>query len=180
MSMEKNSAPIKGQNSEPTKEPEKIAGNKGPAVAGMTVEEARLAGRLGLTRETLRGWRQRSMSEGEHFGVVGREVVYSVSGVQRLCELAELPVDAFSFVWEAEERPEPVLLVVWRVCTNSRIVLAHREGTKVGEDGEPVELLRIQVRENRNFLKGMRVPAVHESEDVYVLQHACPRWKGRW
>lgn len=173
----KNLALIKGEKSAPEKNaPQKGAEkNDGEKEARQeprpttTVPEKKLPGVLGLTREQLLEWRQKTgMEEGREFVTVGKEVHLTFAGLQRVAALANLPAESLLFLLEAG--PGPELLIAHGVCTNARILLC-----KKGED-----VVRVQVRSNRNFVPGMAVPAVHEQGDLYRLEHACPRWRGRW
>ena len=40
--------------------------------------------------------------------------------------------------------------------------------------------MRVRVKNNQNFVKGMVIPVRHVNGDLYELARRCPRWRGRW
>lgn len=70
-------------------------------------------------------------------------------------------------------RREAVLVVV-QVWRNPRIVQCVVKGDAAGEPQ------RVKVRDNKHFIKGMELTAVHEGGDLWSMVGRCPRWRGRW
>ncbi len=76
----------------------------------------------------------------------------------------------------AAPAPVPTVeLVAWSCQTNRNILLCHRP------EETPGPSLRVRVRDNANFTRGMSVPARHISEDYYeCAAPAMPRTRGKW
>ena len=55
-----------------------------------------------------------------------------------------------------------------------------------GQDpNDPMNLVKVTVRNNRNFLRGMTLPGpgrklVQTGDRAFDLVGACPRWRGKW
>jgi hypothetical protein len=72
--------------------------------------------------------------------------------------------------------PEVISLVITslRPPKNPHIIEAKRPGSD--------EILRVRVRDNRNFMPGMEIRARQDEHypDVFVLVGRTPRYRGRW
>jgi hypothetical protein len=66
---------------------------------------------------------------------------------------------------------QPVPLTVSNRCINPKLIIA------TANNGD---LVRVRVRDNQNFQKGMKVNAKQIQADLYELVGRCPRFKGRW
>lgn len=69
-------------------------------------------------------------------------------------------------------------LVVWAVPpVNTRLLICHA----ADHDGNnPMLLVSVQVRDNFNFVKKMRVRARLIVGNRYSLEGPCPRYRGKW
>ena len=144
--------------------------------------ESRLTGRVGLTRDELRAFRQKNLDAKRDWYLKKKRVVWTESGVEKLRAHIAVPEIKTAPAQNAA-LPEPVTLLVWKSnLTNKRIVLAYKPGT----DPQRAEnILRVQVRSSENFVrfvngKPMELKARHLQADYYELAGACPRRKGRW
>lgn len=73
---------------------------------------------------------------------------------------------------------ELVELQVWSVPAVNRALVICHVPEKNGAD--PMNLVAVQVRENSNFLKKMRLKARLVTANKFILEGACPRWRGKW
>lgn len=97
-----------------------------------------------------------------------------------------------------EKNPPPVAfegkLLTWAMPNhNKKVVVCYLPGT---DPQNPMNLVTLRVRDNGNFMRGMEIPPapkgkvsvvprvtitpVKERNDVYDLQGALPRWRGKW
>jgi hypothetical protein len=122
-----------------------------------------------------------------------RKVGWSADGVQALkielakkkngrpendaCAAPVEPVAGFdSLDGDGTAEREVREFVVAKRALNSRIVFAAENL----EDEDASRWVRIRVRDNANFVRGMRVRARFEQEGLFVLVGRCPRFRGRW
>lgn len=79
---------------------------------------------------------------------------------------------------ESDAAEALVELQVWSVpAVNRALVICHRPD----QDGSnPMNLVSVQVRENTNFLKAMKLKARPISANRFILEGPCPRWRGKW
>lgn len=148
--------------------------------------EQRVAAWLGVPRKRIAALRRRGLREGEHWIVHPQGMVYTVAGLQKLRDYLERlgaltpPVKAQD---EAnDEPPAPVgppekkEVVVAKLYPNTRLLLALAPGST---PENPVQVL-VRVRDNRNFMPGMKVPVVHDSRNSsWQFVGRLPRRKGR-
>ena len=78
--------------------------------------------------------------------------------------------------------PEPIgklcKLVSWRSpLKNTRLLIAYPPGA---DPHDPLALVNVLVRDNRNFLPGMELQARKVDERTYELEGPCPPRRGRW
>src|SRR5579863_10505427 len=69
-------------------------------------------------------------------------------------------------------------LIAWASpVRNPRLLVAYVPGT---DPNDPLALVSVQVADNRNFLRGMELPARHVDAKLYELVGPCPPRRGRW
>lgn len=167
------------------------------------IREAQLCAELQVSKDELRRRREYFLIEGHHWQYVKKRVLLSPIGAQILrgTRAAVVPKNAPTADCGArrpvlallnEKNPPAVKfagrLVAWAMPErNERLVVCYVPGA---DPNNPLNLVSLRVRSNRNFLRGMAVPAEKGpgagvavkgvSEGVYELSGACPRWRGRW
>jgi hypothetical protein len=158
-------------------------------MTGYTVAETRLARVLGAPRKTLRVLREAHL-RAEDWRLDGGEVRLTVEGTDRLLEVLEY--------WKSQPKKDrPTLLA--GIARAAAADLAEKDGGPAEPDGSMVltvesqtrtrhvvmawvneptpqaELVRVQVRDGRNFVEGMRIRARHVDEDLWELVGRAPR-----
>lgn len=174
------------------------------------VRETQLCAELGFSLDELRRRRVALLAQGVHWEYVKKRVLLTRVGALLLratrdagaeglvekgapagdCERNSATVEKGASPSERSPyqgmRPKIDFegeLVVWSVSAlNRRLVVAHVPGV---DPTNPLNLVAVMVRDNRNFLRGMKLPGpnrslVRTAETVFDLQGACPRWRGRW
>lgn len=140
------------------------------------VSEADLAKRLGLPRPTLRKIRADKLQEGKEWAEEGGEVHLTLQGGKKVLEAVGAFQGAEKKAGDVEQllglsvKDELLVLTVEGRTRNRHIVMAW-----VDDPAPRAELVRVQVRDNRNFVEGMRVRARHVEEDLWELVGRCPR-----
>ena len=158
-----------------------------------TVWEVRVAHRLGLSRDATRALRQAWLVEGTDWGIVGKKAMLSEGAISILAEKMRLPLpdgfapekaqgEATAAVPAAKKRlllPAPFRgeLIAWNSPVNERILQAYLPGT---DPKNARALVRVQVKSNKNFTRGMRFKAVNVQGDLFRLEGNCPRWRGKF
>jgi hypothetical protein len=177
-----------------------------------TIRETRLCAELELSKDRLRERRAYYLQEGKHWAIVDKRVQYSQVGAEilRSTRAAVLPArgnknaatgDAapvrrpIALLLEKNPPPPAPLkfegkLIAWAAPPrNRKVVICYFPGA---DPYNPMELVSLRVRDNQNFLRGMRIPddkppgskvrvnAVKDSQDVFELMGPTPRWRGRW
>lgn len=145
---------------------------------------------LGLSKEEVRALRQERLVENQHWVLHRKRILYCPDGLQRLMEVAGLdgtPAAEETAPGANAAAPEPLKeevpieeLVVWRTgLRNARILLAHRPGA---DPEDPAARLRVRVKKDRNFVRGMVIPCrlLPGYTDLFELAHALPRRRGVW
>jgi len=166
------------------------------------VRESHLCAELRVSEDELRRRRRYFLTEGKHWDYVKKRVLLSDIGAEILrgtrgCLVPDdfeknapatdsAPRKA-AIALLPEKNPPPVEftgeLVAWAAPTrNERLLVAYLPGT---DPNNPLNLVSVFVRSNRNFLRGMKVPGPGRSlnrtgETTYELVGECPRWRGRW
>lgn len=171
-----------------------------PGVIPMfAMRETVLCAKLGVSKDELRRRRQYFLTEGQHWAYVGKRVLLSEVGAAILRGTAMEAIPAAVSQQDAaavdaarnsariaglllEKNPPPVEfageLVVWGVPTrNARLVTAYIPGN---DPNNPLHLVTVAVKENVNFLRGMRLPAARVNDSHFDLVGPCPRWRGKW
>jgi hypothetical protein len=150
--------------------------------------EAHVAGALGISRDHIRYLRKTFLKEGEHWAYVKKRVMLSASALSILAQKKALPYPTTEFSEKAQGEavaaqrlllPAPFkgTLVAWSSPKNTRILLAYFPGT---DPNNRLNLVRVRVRDNQNFVRGMEFKARHINEDLYDLEGSCPRWRGKF
>lgn len=166
------------------------------------IRESHVCAELGLSLDEVRRRRMALLEKGVHWDYVKKRVLLTRKGAWLLrCtrEAVLPPPDAKNGAQGDSEPPRRVLallpektaprieftgeLIVWSTpARNFRLVVAYVPGQ---DPLNPMNLVSVTVRDNRNFLKGMKIPGpgrrLHQTgETSFDLQGACPRWRGRW
>lgn len=72
----------------------------------------------------------------------------------------------------------PTVLLAWATPGfNPHLLTAYKPGT---DPSNPNNLVSVNVRSNANFLRHMKLNAMHVEGTTYDLVGPLPRWKGRW
>ena len=140
------------------------------------VGEDDIAAELGLDRDAMRGLRRAHLQEGVNWRRHQRRVELSMDAVAliRSAVVGEKEPASPEAPAAPEKEPAPDLLTVLRIPRNQRIVEAKKKDGRV---------VRVRVRDNKNFVAGMEIRARHipaDFEDMMTLEGRCPRWRGRW
>jgi hypothetical protein len=142
--------------------------------------EAKVAESMGVARERIAALRSEHLTEGPHFRNVRNAVVLTASGLD-LIVAALAPRSAPSLAAESPQPqaaacpdgpPERVTMVVRRVPPNIRLLLA----CKLDDRTERV----VRVRDNRLFMPGMMLTAIHCGNSLFQFTGRLPRRKGKW
>lgn len=155
--------------------------------------ESKVAGRLGLSRDTMRALRTEHLVYLADWETISGRICLTDDAVGKIAAVLRLPpVDAAPPISNAEtEKSAPseatgttTRLLVWNAkMKNRRIIEAYAVGTN---PSLRQNILRVRVKNADNFLrvgydgKPMELPVVHVQADLYELVGPCPRKKGRW
>ena len=140
-------------------------------------EEEAFAVALGLKREKLSSLRKEHLEEGEHWGKVSGRITYRVGGEVKMRGVVALMLGLEGDEIEVDEqvgREELEELEVRKTFpVNRRLIECEREGG---------ELVRVNVGNSENFLKGMKLKARPPWGEgrLWVMVGRKPRWRGRW
>lgn len=152
--------------------------------------EGRVATWLGVSRKRVAALRRRSMSEGDEWIVYRQQVVFTLKGIQalrdRLLSLGLVTLDGQPRAAVKASQNEPAApvgpperadAIVLRIYPNPRLMLARIPGTGPTPDRQ----ITVRVRENKNFMAGMRIPVVHDTAAaMWQFSGRLPRSRGRW
>lgn len=168
-------------------------------------QERELAAAAGLSQDDLKKIRRRLLTRGRDFDTVGGFVCYTAAAAVAIwhevgLDLAGAPRPADSAtnnppeekISAADEAPSPAaepappsaaaeavppaagdlreLVCVKRFFPNTRLLGATYLGQTV----------RVKVRDNKNFVAGMKLQCRLEQGDLWVLAQRLPRWRGKW
>ena len=154
-------------------------------MAELTISETRLARVLGAPRKTVRELREELLLEGGEWGLVGGEIRLSDMGARKLLkklgaakEHAEGLLRAAGGQGGQEEaagaseakEPDGDVLEVSHVTRNRHIVMCW-----LNEPAAHADLVRVQVRDSKNFAEGQRIRCRHVEEDLWELVGRAPR-----
>lgn len=197
--------------------PLKTAAKNAPqktAPAAFTLRENKLCAELGLSPDALLRRRTYFLKQGHHWDYVDKRVMYSAVGAEILRSTrdsvipAAPPKNAATADSKAARRPVALLLesnpppvefggelIVWGVPPrNPKVITCYVPGT---DPYNPMNLKALRVRDNKNFLRGMKIPPaplkgkltppvqvkinpIKERPDVFELDGPTPRWRGKW
>lgn len=129
--------------------------------------EKELAEQMGIAREYIRQFRERCLTEGKDWVLVGRSVLLRNTAVDWL--LRELQVDAN----DIPKKDPPFLLKVAKIWPNAQLLGC------VSPQGEPGDIKNIRVRKNTLFRIGQLVPVRNKSDGSLVLAVRHPRTRGK-
>ena len=92
---------------------------------------------------------------------------------------AEPPAPTPPAAIEKKPGPDPKpaqRLIVWHVpLKNYQLLTCYRDGT---DPNNPTNLLAVNVRHNRHFMKGMSVPVNQVHGGTFEMCGRLPRWRG--
>jgi hypothetical protein len=147
--------------------------------------EAKIAERLGITRDQIRFVREQALKEKKHWRLSGRDVVYTDDGVKKFLRYLAVDLSAADLnsclvpVREKQKGAAPknapatgtIELTVKRCFANPKLLLAtDSAGNEV----------RVRVPRNRNFKVKMKLHAQRVNESLYKMVGRCPRYRGRY
>lgn len=141
-----------------------------------TVPESDLARELGLTKEAMRDLRKKHLAGGEFALDRKGRMCFTPAAADRLravLGVSEKKGPGGPTLVDADATG-PVTLYVKAKPMNRRIVLACSDQALEGEE------VRVRVRSNENFIKGMEIHALHDAGTLYTLVGRCPRTRGRF
>lgn len=168
------------------------------APAGFPFEEGHVRHKVGWSRDEMRAERKRALVEGRDFALHKKRLYWSQEAVGRLfARVGQSPEksaparpgatadDSGALKKEVVKKTEPApaapetLRVVRCDLRNPHLLLA----CPTREDPDhPRTLLRVRVRDTKNFVRRMELPALRVDgyRDLYDLARALPRQKGKW
>lgn len=127
--------------------------------------EKELADELGLDRKIIAGWRKDGYFSSS--GKAGNQIIYEPTEEHELRNFIQKKILAES-LGDPVEPKEPQEKTITKIPLNPKLVMCGTE--------------RIRVRENKNFLPGMKLTARPPAtgEQVWVMVGRCPRWRGKY
>jgi hypothetical protein len=128
--------------------------------------EKDLAIELGIDRKILAGWRKEELING--WEKKGNAIVYDSDAEHGVRNHLQKEICAAEISEPLPAPDSPKELTITKIPLNPKLVIC----------GD----IRVRVRENKNFLLGMKVNArpSMDSEQLWVMQGRCPRWRGRY
>lgn len=154
------------------------------------ITELEAAARLGISTEALADLRKKALLRDDHWTKSHRKILYTALGLVAAASILAEKNDAPSAsvataVPGMREDDGLVEMIVWRPnLPNTRILEAHQDAT---DPHDPKNVVRVQVYDNRNFLRGMRFKARHVAGDLWThwdpktnTAARSPRARGRW
>lgn len=163
-----------------------------------TTSQFDLATKLNVTPDEIRKRRKKLLAENTDWKQVGNEIFYTDAAVDAIRASLGLPAhkepEATTPPLEPQKTPDappatqpepdktpvaetPLVLTVYRIVTNPRIIEAHFADKN---PADRANILRIRVRDNSNFTRGMEVPVRLITGDLYELTGRLPRWRGKF
>lgn len=127
-----------------------------------------LAKELGVNRNILKKMRKDGTIATSSWVKVSNQIVYHEEGEDEVREILKSQLSADELSAPLPPPDEPKEMVITKLPLNPRMVIC----------GD----VRVKVRENKNFLIGMKVNArpSMDNEQVWVMIGRCPRWRGRY
>lgn len=160
-----------------------------------TTTQFELSKKLNVPADELRKRRAQLLAEGTDWQQQGNHVVYTDAAVEKI--RASLGLTPHKEPEASASNPEPqkapdaprapqpvankppgeVTLIVYRIARNTRILEAHEKH----KDPIPLNLVRVQVRDNSNFTRGMELQAtLINPPDLYAFVGRLPRFRGKY
>ncbi len=148
-------------------------------------EERAVRYALGLNKNESRAMRKALLQEGD-FLIHKKRLYLTGEAVEKLRLATGGPpaknapgLDCAQAAMEKKPAEVLTLRVVRSDLKNRRMILAC-----LGSDDpeRPLAPLRVRVHDQKNFVRGMEIPAqlVDGYQDLYDLARACPRKRGKW
>jgi hypothetical protein len=130
--------------------------------------EKELALELGIDRKMLAGWRKDGIISTSSSIKVGNQITYHEEGEHEVRNIVQRELMVQELSAPLPQAADPVEMEITSIPRNPKMVLC----------GD----LRVKVRENKNFLLGMKVKArpSTDNKQVWVMVGRCPRWRGRY
>ncbi len=129
--------------------------------------ELELTEELGIERKILSDWRKQGIIATSSWVKVSNQICYHEEGEHEVRNIIQrqLLVEEMS---EPLDVPEDKKMVITLIPRNSKMVIC----------GD----VKVRVRDNRNFLKGMKLFARPPANGggVWVMKGRCPRWRGKY
>lgn len=128
--------------------------------------EKELAAELGIDRKILAGWRKEGFIAG--WEKDGNTIAYHPEGEHEIRNHLQKELCANELSAPLPSPSNPMEMEITAIPRNPRMVMC-------GEN-------RIKVRDNKNFLTGMKVKArpSTDNKQVWVMVGRCPRWRGKY
>lgn len=155
--------------------------NMTTTVEALVTEEA-AAEMLGLPLKAVRELRKRYLLPDHGYKKEGGgRVRITAEGMKALANAPRLPEKKEARRWEADEDVDMEALIVRDIVVDSIPVNPHLVMGRVRfEDGDE-QVVRVRVRTNRNFTRGMHLRDCRQIElTLWAFDGACPRFRGRW
>ena len=129
--------------------------------------EIELAKELGIDRNILRAWRLDGTIATSSTVKIGNKIVYHEEGEEEVREKLKNEISV-SEISEPLKVEEPKEMVITKIPFNPKLIIC----------GD----IYVRVRENKNFLTGMKVRARPPATGgkVWVMLGRTPRWRGKW
>ena len=130
--------------------------------------EKELATELGIDRKMLAGWRKEGTVATSSWVKVSNQIVYHEEGEHEVRNILQRELCAKELSDPLPPADEPTELTITKIPLNPKLVICDD--------------IRVRVRENRNFLLGMKVMArpSRDNETIWAMVGRCPRWRGRY
>ena len=173
------------------------------APAGFPFIENHVRARLGLQKDEIRELRQTHLTEDTDWLLKKKRVWLAQAGVDKLLAAkglgpkkprphaqtpnaddggpvkADLPNLQKTAAPKAKAPAVPVELIVVQTCKNPHMIQCC---SLKDNPIMPKTMVRVRVRDNANFKRHMRLPAVLVAgyKDLYDIARACPKKPGKW
>jgi hypothetical protein len=130
--------------------------------------EKELANELGIDRKMLAGWRKDGIVATSSWVKVSNQITYHEEGEHEVRNIVQRELCADELSEPLPEPDGPQELEITKIPLNPKLVMC----------GD----VRVRVRENKNFLIGMKLNARPPAtgEQVWVMVGRCPRWRGKY
>lgn len=161
-----------------------------------TIKETRLMGELKCSRDTVRALRQQFLIEGTHWAYGDDKRVYLSSEGAEIIRAKKnagpgapgAPSGVASAPGANAAHRTPLLLtwptpfdgklIAWHSPKlNTTLLIAYKPGM---DPQNPLNLVNVRVRDNRNFMRGDEITAAHVGGNSYDLVGPCPRYRGEY